>query len=446
MHEYRTTEPRFESGQNGSFVLYRLFNKHEEETPGSNPESPSTSSRGTPIHGDDTATTSMMQDGDASPSDVSQLAATKITADHPPTTAGDTQQTSAQEAALLDVLTQLPDLQAEQRYDAFPTISSPMRPYTDHPFVGNMGEQDFSPYLDSIAAEQDLQDMFLNPAYAKTETADAEWYPSAVVESAGNSNDNASHYRSLHQVPDAPFDPLTELQNSGAFCSASSGSWAPYPENLFDTMVEPSRSDMTNSNASNGLGSWAAAPPMQPSTVSESIDPQQGNAARRVRLVSAVERASASQPILTCHFESEDEEAESCCSTGSSSGSHDKDHVETTAGDLIHIQGRGHNVPALVVSSAEDADKLQHLSFQDNILEDIRLSSGAGLTRRLKQDSDENVQEGLVQNSDRVTTGRESSSEKTRQPTGSVARLLCLALLVMGPLLLLAGVWRSLNY
>jgi len=33
-----------------------------------------------------------------------------------------------------------------------------------------MGEQDFSPYLDSIAAEQDLQEMFLNPAYAKTES------------------------------------------------------------------------------------------------------------------------------------------------------------------------------------------------------------------------------------------------------------------------------------
>ncbi|XP_042445160.1 protein NTM1-like 9 isoform X1 [Zingiber officinale] len=31
MHEYRTTEPEFESGDEGSYVLYRLFNKKSEE-------------------------------------------------------------------------------------------------------------------------------------------------------------------------------------------------------------------------------------------------------------------------------------------------------------------------------------------------------------------------------------------------------------------------------
>ncbi|OAY83616.1 NAC domain-containing protein 14 [Ananas comosus] len=36
MHEYRTTEPEYESGDQGGFVLYRLFNKQEEKSPSSN--------------------------------------------------------------------------------------------------------------------------------------------------------------------------------------------------------------------------------------------------------------------------------------------------------------------------------------------------------------------------------------------------------------------------
>ena len=67
-----------------------------------------------------------------------------------------------------------------------------MRPYTDHPFVGNMGEQDFSPYFDSIIAEQDLQEMLLNnSAYAETDIGNADSKPTAVVVSTNNSNNEA---------------------------------------------------------------------------------------------------------------------------------------------------------------------------------------------------------------------------------------------------------------
>ncbi|KAM0835315.1 hypothetical protein ACQ4PT_063011 [Festuca glaucescens] len=428
-----------------SFVLYRLFNKHDEETPGSNSESPSTSSRGTLLHADDAATISMIEDT-TSPSDLSQLTETKLTEVHSTahllTTDGDTEEAKAQEAAFLDVLTQLPDLQAEQRYDGFPTISSPMRPYTDHPFVGNMGEQDFSPYLDSIIPEQD---MLLNPAYAEKDTGNAESYPIAVVTSIDNSNSNAFHYHNQCELPPT-FHPQTESHNSGAFCSASSESWTSYPQHLLDYTVEPSRSDMINSDASNGQGDWAAAPPQQ-SSVPEFIDPQQGTAARRIRLVRDVQRASASQPILTSHLESKDE-AGSCCSTGSSSNNHDEDHVnlgsQTMAGDLMHIQDRGNNIPTQVFSTVEVTDKLQHLSFNDNILEHINLPRGAGLMQRLKQDSAQNVREGLLQNGNRAPG--EPSSETARWPTVFVVRSLWLALLVMAPLLILVGVWRSLNY
>uniref|UniRef100_A0ACD5ZZP0 Uncharacterized protein n=1 Tax=Avena sativa TaxID=4498 RepID=A0ACD5ZZP0_AVESA len=56
MHEYRTTEPEFESGEQGGYVLYRLFQKQVEKTERSMPEemdrsgySP-TPSRSTPDH------------------------------------------------------------------------------------------------------------------------------------------------------------------------------------------------------------------------------------------------------------------------------------------------------------------------------------------------------------------------------------------------------------
>lgn len=366
-----------------------------------------------------------MVEDKASPSDSSQLTPTNVTTDHSSTAhllaaAGDAEQTPDQEASFLNVLAQLPDIQAEhQRYDEFPTISSPMRPYTDLPFIGNMGdEQDFSMYLDSIIGEQDAQNMLLNPAYDETGAGNAVSNPTTAA------------------VP---------------FCSTSLGSWTPYPEHLLNSIIEPGRSDVIDSNASNGQGGWAAAPSTQQPTAPEFIDPQQGTAARRIRLACAVERASASLPILASHSESGDA-AESGCSTESSSSNHEEDHVnavsQTMAGDLMHIQGRVHNIaPTQAIdSSVEVADKLQHLSFNnDSILEQhVELPRGAGLKQRLKQDSVENAHEGLLHNSDRMTN--ESSKETKRRATGSAVRSLWLALLVMAPLLVLVGVWRSLNY
>jgi hypothetical protein len=90
-----------------------------------------------------------------------------------------------------------------------------------------------------------------------------------------------------------------------------------------------------------------------------------------------------------------------------------------------------------------------HLSFwqicpADNILEHINLPRGAGITQRFKQDCAQNVRQGLLQNSNRAPG--EPYSETTRRPTGSVWRSLWLTLLVIVPLLILVGVWRSLNY
>ncbi|KAM3197033.1 hypothetical protein ACQJBY_072609 [Aegilops geniculata] len=408
MHEYTATDPNPQSHsqsqsagpQNDSFVLYRLFNKQDEETPAPISEPPSTSPPANPLlqqADDDTASASMVEDK-ASPSDSSQLTPTNATTDHSstahlPAAAGDAEQTEAQEAAFTALLEQLPDIQLQaeqQRYDDFPIFNSPMRPYTDLPFVGNMGDEqhDFSMYLNNFIGEQAM------------------------------------------------------LPNDETGVSNPTGSWTPYPQDMLDMM--------------NSIGPMGAAPwtqQQQPTAPADLMDPQQGIAARRIRLAYAVERASASQPILACHSESEEGEGESAgCSTESSSSNHEEeDHVndalfQTMAGDLMHNIAPAQ---ALVVSPVEVADKLQHLSFSDNSIfeeeEDAKPRRGAGLKQRVKQDSAGNGhdQGRLVRNSDCVPGPGDSSSEKARR-----RRSLWLALLVMAPLLVLVlvGVWKSLSY
>ncbi|XP_037423981.1 NAC domain-containing protein 62-like [Triticum dicoccoides] len=414
MHEYTATDPNPQSQsagpQNDSFVLYRLFNKQDEEAPAPISEPPSTSPPANPLlqQADDTASASMVEDK-ASPSDSTQLTPTNVTNDHSSTahllaaTATGAAEQSADQDAFMASLEQLPDieLQAEhQRYDEFPMFNSPMRPYTEFPFIGNMGDaqHDFSMYQDGTI---NLDDILLTPAYDET----------------GASN--------------------------------PTGSWTPYPEDLLDSMLESGRSDIINSIGQD-MGSMGAAPSaqQQPTAPVELMDLQQGIAARRIRLAYAVDRASASQPILACDSESEEGEGESAgCSTESSSSNHEEDdHVndalfQTMAGDLMHNMAPAQ---ALLVSPVEVADKLQHLSFSDNSIleqeEDGKPRRGAGLKQRVKQDSGQNGhdQDGLVRNSGCVPGPGDSSSET------AVRRSLWVALLVMAPLLVLVlvGVWR----
>ncbi|XP_062227785.1 NAC domain-containing protein 14-like isoform X2 [Phragmites australis] len=496
MHEYRTAEPQLPQGQNGSFVLYRLFNKHEEEAstlPGSNSEdsdSPSTSSPANPQHVQGTITQVVKAENLIRP------ASGKMP--HLLTTVDNNEPTATKEDdPLLDVLAQLPDLQPEQKYDGFPTITSPMRPYTDHPFVGNVGGQDLSAYINSIIAHQDLEDLLLNPALAKTDehpTGNAEPNPTALLMPSNSSNNKrlpetswtksdsddvlliqgadgtgaahcssatkilqmdtgdanhdtgaqtnlaysestqVSHLYNQYQLQSA-YIPENEPPNSGALCPA--GSWTP-SQHLFNNMVEPSRSDMTNSDAFNALEGWAAEPTMQQFTVSNFMDPQQGTAARRIRLVHSVQRPSVTEPVLTSHLESEDE-AGSCYSTHSSSSNHNKD--DASAGEAMHIQGGG-VIPTQVLSSVEVTGKLQDFSFDEGTSPHGELPHGGDLKQRLKQEhrkTSQNVCEGL-QHSERVPG--EPTLRRRRQPTpiGSVVRLLCLALVVI---LAFVGLWKS---
>ncbi|KAL6861346.1 hypothetical protein ACP4OV_017046 [Aristida adscensionis] len=483
MHEYRTAEPHLQQGQNGSFVLYRLFNKHEEGSNSEDADSPSTSSP--PANQQESTVVKAENSPLPQPASVETPHLVATASNEP---------TAAQEDPLLDVLAQLPDLLPEQTSDGFPNISSPMRPYTDHPFVGNDGGQDLSAYIDSFIAHQDLEDLFRSPALANidespTENAepnntalfmpsispnnseltennwamsdsdkgadgvsvapcssathilqmgriDANHHTGSQSDLAYNGSAQVSHLYNERQVHSA-FSAEMEPPNSGAMHSTSS--FTHYPQHLFNNMGEQPWSDVTNSDSFSLLESWAAEPTMEQFTDSNLTDPQQGTAARRIRLLQSLQRASVSRPVLTSHSESEDEDG-SYYSRGSSSTNNKEDYInaiaQTMAGDAIYIQGGG-VIPTEVVSSAEVTEKLKDFSFDgEEISSNGKLHSEANLKRRLKQEfikTGQNVPE-VVQHSNHVIRRRE------RAPVSSVVRLLCLALVAI---LVFVGLWKS---
>ncbi|CAN6192282.1 unnamed protein product [Urochloa humidicola] len=488
MHEYRTAEPQLQQGQNGSFVLYRLFNKHEEEESEASDAAdlPSTSSAAVPVP--------------IAPAVKSEnLSQPKMT--HLLTTLSNIEPTAAQQEGdpLLDVLAQLPDLQPEQTYDGFPTITSPMRPYTDHPFLGNAGGQDLSAYIDSIIAHQDLEDLLVNPYLPKTvehptgnvepiptsllvpsssssnkkrspqnswasldserlvriqggadgtgaaacsssatkllqfNTVDANHDTGAQANSASSVSAQASHLYNQYQLQSA-FIPEMAPPDSGALCSA--GSCTPCPQHLFSNMVKASRSDMADSDAFDGLECLAPEPLMQQFSVSNFTDPHQGTAARRIRLVQSIQRASVAEPVLTSNSEGEDE-VRSCYSTGSSSTNYSKDSAN--AGGAMHSQDGG-AIPTQVVSSMEVAEKLQDLIFDEGATPNGALPCGGNLKRRLKQEymeANQDAGESLqLQHSIRLPG---EASLRRRQRISSVVWVLCLALV---GILVFVGLWK----
>ncbi|CAN6166227.1 unnamed protein product [Urochloa humidicola] len=483
MHEYRTAEPQLQQGQNGSFVLYRLFNKHEEE------EEPEASDAA-----DLPSTSSAADPAPIAPAVKSEnLSQPKMT--HLLTLCNNEPTAAQQEGdPLLDVLAQLPDLQPEQTYDGFPTITSPMRPYTDHPFLGNAGEQDLSAYIDSIIAHQDLEDLLVNSSLANTvehPTGNVEPIPTSLLVPSSSPSTNkrspqnswasldserlvriqggadgtgaaacsssatkllqfntgdanhgtaassvsaqASNLYNQYQLQSAFFYEM-EPQDSEALCSA--GSCNPCPQHLFSNMVKAARSGMADSDAFDGLECLAPEPLMQQFSVSNSKDPHQGTAARRIRLVQSIQRASVTEPVLTSNSEGEDE-VRSCYSTGSSSTNYSKDYAN--AGGAMHSQGGG-AIPTQVVSSMEVAEKLQDFIFDEGASPNGALPCGGNnLKRRLKRDMEANQDAGeslQLQHSIRVPG---EASLRRRQRISSVVWVLCLALVAI---LVFVGLWK----
>ncbi|CAL5045165.1 unnamed protein product [Urochloa decumbens] len=478
MHEYRTAEPQLQQGQNGSFVLYRLFNKHEEEEP--------EDSDATDLPSKSSATDPPPIAPAVKAENLSQPASANMA--HPITTLSNNEPTAAQEGdPLLDVFAQIPDLQHEQTYDGFPTITSPMRPYTDHPFLGNVAGQDLSAYIDSIIAHQDPEDLLVNPSLATVEhpTGNVDPVPTSLLIPNNSSSNNkrlpenswanldsekllriqgadgtgaaaccssatkllqfntgdANHdtgaqtnsvssvsaqaVYNQHQLQSALI-PEMKPPDSGAFCSADS--CAPCPQHLFSNMVEPARSDMADSDAFDGLECWAPEPLMQQFSVSNFMDPHQGTAARRIRLVRSIQRASVTEPVLTSNSEGDDE-ARSCYSTGSSSTNNNEDYAN--AGGAMDSQGGG-VMPTQVVSSIEVEEELQDFIFDESASTHGTLPHGGNLKRRLKREYNQYAGESI--------SVPEEPSLRRWQRIGSVVRVICLALVVI---LVFVGLWKS---
>jgi hypothetical protein len=159
---------------------------------------------------------------------------------------------------------------------------------------------------------------------------DANHDTGAQTNSSSSVSAQASHVYNQYQLQSA-FIPEMEPPNSGALCSG--GSFTPYPQHLFNNMVGPSRSDMADSDAFNGLEA-RAEPSMPQFTVSNFTDPHQGTAARRIRLVHSIQRASVTEPVLTSNLEGEDEAA-SWYSTGSSSTNSNEDYANVISQTVV---------------------------------------------------------------------------------------------------------------
>uniref|UniRef100_A0A0E0DVC6 NAC domain-containing protein n=1 Tax=Oryza meridionalis TaxID=40149 RepID=A0A0E0DVC6_9ORYZ len=401
-------------------------------------------------------------------------------------------QSGKNDDAFLDVLSQLPDLEPEQRYNGFPNITSPIRPYSDHPFVGNLESNPTASsnnpnnntlLMDSWRKNDSYQMLLIQRAdntdatccsssinAPQTETSDANLearvQSSSMVYSGVAEGSPLCNQDQLHSA----FNPHMESQKSGAFCWA--GLRTPYPQHWFDTMVEPGRSGMTLSDALKEQGQ-EQAPSMKHLTAQDLVDPQQGTAARRIRLVCSVERVSVSQPVsshLQCEYEAgsccntrnssnnnkkesvrSEYEAGSCCNTGSSSNNHSEENDDAASqimdGEPMHIQCK-EDTPIQVDHSVEVMDKLQGFSFHEEMLVHANQPRGTNLKQRLLRVESRNSNEN---NAPSLETRGQQHAPHIQIWTSSVVRLgwgwQWPALFVMaGSLLLLVGVWKSLNH
>lgn len=204
MHEYRATEPEFESGDQGGYVLYRLFKKPEERIASCNGEeiersglspTPTKSSPTDTLHGADvfeeletpieatplnqvSPESDIQEDpqlflngSESQPSGITRWLADKAdrTSMKPEDGHCNSNVAVEQEAeagAVVDPLLEAlgPFWDSKEQIDSygFPSISSPMRPYSNHPFFGSTEQEKRTGFCQTDCTENDSLDEFLN--------------------------------------------------------------------------------------------------------------------------------------------------------------------------------------------------------------------------------------------------------------------------------------------
>lgn len=204
MHEYRATEPEFESGEQGGYVLYRLFRKPEERGPTCNREeidmsglssTPTKSSPGdtqhdadifeeietpielmplnqaSPVSGIHKDSLYLPNASESQPSGITRWLADKGDRTSMKPEDGDCDNLVAVEQEveagavvdpLLEALGAIYDTEEQLVSNEFPSFSSPMRPYSDHPFVTSTDQESHMGFYQNDLIEHDSLDEFLN--------------------------------------------------------------------------------------------------------------------------------------------------------------------------------------------------------------------------------------------------------------------------------------------
>ncbi|XP_078178349.1 uncharacterized protein LOC144572591 isoform X1 [Carex rostrata] len=190
MHEYRTTEPEYESGNQGGYVLYRLFNKEEERTPVKD-ENETDEIISSPVseRQNEVQPVPNLQEG---PPTLSEFTSSTLQPSHPDECLADLANNSVTSSTVTpsavdqgskdtreDAIMQLQNIPLDE-VDGFPSMTSPLRPYTDHPFPNNLNQEDYMKLLNfDSCSNPELVDNLLDselpnpPNYSTTNQQDS---------------------------------------------------------------------------------------------------------------------------------------------------------------------------------------------------------------------------------------------------------------------------------
>ncbi|CAL9131228.1 unnamed protein product [Musa acuminata var. zebrina] len=329
MHEYRTTEPEFEAGDQGGYVLYRLFKKPEENcsssnidemepggfSPTTNKYSPddtkyfpddtqretyATEEIGTPRnHGSPKSDVPEESESLADPVEKQPDASNKRLADMPDHSTNYSAHPDErccylalhdQEAEdgqkfdnLQDVLDQLCDPGCQPiDYDNFPNISSPMLPYTDYPFFGDVNNELFP--VDN--AEQDSLNDYLK--------AELNRERCSLIQSAASMQSSDWLCGTSNQST----NPAPQLNTENASLPPYHGTAGVYSvvptsqslQGLFNSMENTSNQETVAGDGNNfeEIGIEIRSRGLQLLPNPDDVSTTQGTAARRIHLQSSV--------------------------------------------------------------------------------------------------------------------------------------------------------------
>ncbi|OAY73162.1 NAC domain-containing protein 14 [Ananas comosus] len=456
MHEYRTTEPEFDSGEQGGYVLYRLFKKEEDKTPSSNVEDVETTGlspspcKSSPVDAQHEAeateeisiplnqesTPLILQEDLRSleqPAEIKRCLVDKpesSTAYHikpdenfrnltPDANTGEAGEMADPPQDLFAGLDD--DLRYEQiDPNEFPRISSPMLPYTDHPFFGNINQGSPSGYFDLDNNHDDSINDFLNSVLTNSDerpppcsniqtefnllelhsgTVYSSWCKDSATSSDSDGTpglDAPDRSRGFARVPNPPppLPPRLPHISSPTYSTSSAA------ESLHDSSNAMEESSTQNSAISNGdnldeTGIMIRVRPLMDSTFALE---QQGTAARRLRLETDVINRLETAIRNASYVGTDSETSTTKDDFGDDASISSNDGIECRASNSEVEEDADDNIPeSNDVLDPNVVDKLKELSVHDHKSQPGSAHQDAQGMLRLRTKQSEN-NEGIKKN------------------------------------------------